>query len=294
MMSLVSLRGNWNAYWLQPFNHRGASMFNSWNLLSLLLLAGGCANNAQVTPMGRQNLISVESNLELLRATSNGVSTCRRIDHDLIYVGETDVEFFECLLQNQEIDRLHITSHGGDVTFAIAGAQEIHRRKINVTIYGFCSSSCANYVIPAAASVTVRYPTLIMLHGAPPGDEAALRQSISREFEKFSLPDEEKPALIEAQVHKLTAVRRLHDAFTRQFDIGPLWYALPKAPAEVVNKRTHETGVRFSFLRKCFPGKKIGTDRDIDAAGADRLTKGVTNVVLIAGLDYPEPATCGP
>lgn len=268
-------------------------MRNRLKFLLLPPLVSGCAYDGATALSMPANGVSVESNLELLSATRNGVSICRLAGRDLVYVGETDVQFFECLLRNQEIDRLHITSHGGDVTFAIAGAQEIHRRNIEVAVYGFCSSSCANYVIPAAVSVKLRYPTLIMLHGAPPGDEAVLRESISREFEKFSLPGAEKQALIEAQVHKLTATVHLHDAFTRQFDIGPLWYARPKAPAEVVNKRLHETGVRASFLRKCFPGKVISADRDIDEDGVKRLASHILpNVVLIAGLDYPEPGNC--
>lgn len=262
--------------------------------LLLLSLVGGCASSGATNLSTPESSISVESNLELLAAARERGPVCKRAGRDLIYVGETDVELFECLLNNQEIDRLHITSHGGGVEFAIASAQEIFRRRIDVTIFGFCSSACANYVIPAAASVTLRYPTLILLHGAPPGDDATLRESISHEFEKFNLPDDaRKQELIEKQVRKLTVTSRLHDAFVRQFDIGPLWYGMPRSPAEVANGRKHETGVKVSFLRKCFPGKKIEADRDIDAAGADRLTKGIAHLVLIAGIDYPEPATCG-
>lgn len=266
-------------------------MINFLKKMIPLLLLVSCANVGNPPPdiLGR---ISVDGNLELLAKSRDGTSVCELYGEDLLYIGDTEVELFECLMRDRHVRRLHITSHGGSVEFAIASAQEVLFRKIDVFIYGFCSSSCANYIIPAANKVTLRYPTMILLHGAPPGDDRALRESIARAFEKFDLPESEKKPLMDKQVEKLMTTRRLHDDFIRQVNVGAMWYDPPKAPPEVADRRVRELAVMGSFLVKCFPDKVIESDQTLDEEAVNRLSIGLQNTVLVVGIDFSEPAAC--
>ena len=63
------------------------------------------------------------------------------------------------------VDTLIIQSEGGDVSAGIALAKEVHSRNLTVIVRGYCNSSCANYVLPAAKTVFVEPDSVILFHG---------------------------------------------------------------------------------------------------------------------------------
>lgn len=68
-------------------------------------------------------------------------------------------------LERQPSARLLVRSGGGAVNAAIEAATVMARQRIRLTIRGQCLSSCANYWLPAAASVDVEEGSAIGFHG---------------------------------------------------------------------------------------------------------------------------------
>ncbi|WP_238115878.1 hypothetical protein [Vibrio cincinnatiensis] len=60
-----------------------------------------------------------------------------------------------------EIEKLRITSPGGDVPSGIEFGYFIKENNLNVEVDKLCFSACANYVIPAAKTVMIRGGSLI-------------------------------------------------------------------------------------------------------------------------------------
>ncbi|MDN3699928.1 hypothetical protein QWY96_01515 [Vibrio artabrorum] len=66
-----------------------------------------------------------------------------------------------------EIEKLRITSPGGDVPSGIELGYFIKENNLNVEVDKLCFSACANYVIPAAKTVIIKEGSLIGWHGGP-------------------------------------------------------------------------------------------------------------------------------
>ncbi|MDD5333743.1 MAG: hypothetical protein PHS32_08350 [Rhodoferax sp.] len=60
---------------------------------------------------------------------------------------------------------LVVQSEGGDVEAALRVANELHQKNLSIIIRGYCHSSCANYLIPAAKIVTIEGDSTIVYHG---------------------------------------------------------------------------------------------------------------------------------
>lgn len=97
-------------------------------------------------------------------------------------------------------DALRVNSYGGSERAAIRIAELIARHRISVIVDGVCGSACANYLLPAAPSVTV--DGIVLMHGSP---AACLRQlGTFGAFEKLGW----------------TGARLLRGAAQRQDDFG--------------------------------------------------------------------------
>lgn len=85
------------------------------------------------------------------------------------------IGFFGCInsdavkIMAKELDKkprdIVIQSEGGDVEAALKLAAIIQELKLSLLVRGYCNSSCANYLIPAAKHVYVENDSLIMFHG---------------------------------------------------------------------------------------------------------------------------------
>lgn len=88
----------------------------------------------------------------------------------LIYIGKTEAESVECFERHRDADvrKLRVSTFGGSVRSAIAGARIIQAEKWAVEAFGVCASSCMNYWAPAAASFSSTPGTILAVHGRPP------------------------------------------------------------------------------------------------------------------------------
>lgn len=115
----------------------------AWPVALLLLLAGDPL--AQVPP----------------------ATTVEAAGDAIVFTGQINqrsaAEFLR-LLQDPAIKRLVITSRGGMVTAALAMADAIHARQLDVEVPAACHSSCANYIFPAARRKLVQ-PGAVAWHG---------------------------------------------------------------------------------------------------------------------------------
>jgi hypothetical protein len=73
--------------------------------------------------------------------------------------------FLRTLEERPGITRLVITSGGGQVTSALAMAEAIHARGLDVDVPVACLSSCANYIFPAARRKRLGHPLAVGWHG---------------------------------------------------------------------------------------------------------------------------------
>ncbi len=82
---------------------------------------------------------------------------------------ETALELFD----THKVNSFFITSPGGNVDSAIQLAYRLHSDKVDVHIGKICASSCANYIVPAAAKVFLSKNSLLLWHGSSYQDDVS-------------------------------------------------------------------------------------------------------------------------
>ncbi len=97
---------------------------------------------------------------------SDEVSTCERDGQMLRIKGPTDARLVSCLDSAEDILIVEITSQGGSVRNAIEAGRKLRATGAAMVIVGYCESSCANYLVPAAANVRIAAGARIVLHGS--------------------------------------------------------------------------------------------------------------------------------
>lgn len=110
----------------------------------------------------------------------------------LIYIGGTEQESVECFERHRDADvrTLRVSSFGGWVGSAIAGARIIREKKWAVEAFGVCASSCMNYWAPAAASFSSTPGTVLIVHGRPPRRTTLVRLKRPRIVKLFVVPED--------------------------------------------------------------------------------------------------------
>jgi hypothetical protein len=88
----------------------------------------------------------------------------------ICFVAPIDAENANSLLRLMDARSgdLFIKSRGGDVRPAWDIGRRLHAERRGLVVLGSCYSSCANYLVPAAARLEVRRGGVILLHGSPP------------------------------------------------------------------------------------------------------------------------------
>ena len=81
------------------------------------------------------------------------------------HLDNDDAERFEELSKRHKIDYVVVASPGGRAEVAIQIAGAVNELSIPVEVEGFCLSSCANYILPAASEVRIRSGSAIGYHG---------------------------------------------------------------------------------------------------------------------------------
>ena len=93
--------------------------------------------------------------------------------HTLKIDGEIDKEtskiFTEILDNNPEINKIVLTSGGGDVRYSIPIAERIYDREISIEVEKYAMSSAFNYFVLAAKETTINESSVLGYHGSANG-----------------------------------------------------------------------------------------------------------------------------
>jgi len=89
-------------------------------------------------------------------------------DTSLYLKGDTDAKMLACVekLDLSNIDTVLLKSRGGSVKHALGIGELIAPLKANMIVKGRCNSSCANFFLPLASTVTVEAQAELLLHGS--------------------------------------------------------------------------------------------------------------------------------
>ena len=80
-------------------------------------------------------------------------------------------------IESQPVEKLIISSIGGNSTYGVAIARMLREKNIEVVVDRYCYSSCANYILLGARKATVKSGAVVGFHGAPdsPCDSVAFK-----------------------------------------------------------------------------------------------------------------------
>ncbi len=82
---------------------------------------------------------------------------------------ETSKIFTEILDNNPEINKIVLTSGGGDVRYSIPIAERIYDREISIEVEKYAMSSAFNYIVLAAKETTINEGSVLGYHGSANG-----------------------------------------------------------------------------------------------------------------------------
>lgn len=111
------------------------------------------------------------ASLSLLLWAASGACTSKNaveVDDDTMIVagridGDLEAEFVSKI--TEDIQRIEITSKGGEVSSALAIGEEIAERGIDVEAVDYCISACASYIWVSGSNRSVRENTILAFHG---------------------------------------------------------------------------------------------------------------------------------
>ncbi len=127
---------------------------------------------------------------------------------------------------------LVLQSEGGAVEAALRVAEKIQQYSLNIRIRGYCHSSCANYILPAAKHVTVEDNSAIILHG-----DARLA------FEIFTNRNYTDPMLL----LMLDGIARHEELFSQNNEKASMLHALQKIAMTETSRRVNVTFSENSY-----------------------------------------------
>lgn len=155
----------------------------------------------------------------------------------LIYIGGTEPESVECLERHRDADirTLRVSSFGGWVGSAIAGARIIQEEKWAVEAFGVCASSCMNYWAPAAASFSSTPGTVLIVHGRPPRRMTLVRLKRPRILKLFVVPED----------------YRQHTDFAGSLNIPDDWFGSTRAAGGKIAKGIGDPGSDALLVGPC-------------------------------------------
>ncbi|TSB04953.1 hypothetical protein [Sphingorhabdus contaminans] len=128
------------------------SVISAANLESLQLAEPG--------PQTLSNEIRCSDKSNTTEITANGVACVS---------GIISVESYKIFQRYKgRIKKVIVNSNGGDADSAMQIGRRIHKDQAEVEVREKCISSCANYIVPAASTLSVSDGSLIIIHGAIP------------------------------------------------------------------------------------------------------------------------------
>jgi hypothetical protein len=263
------------------------------NLRGAILLAA----LATAVPAAAEMTPAEEAFQNLRLQSRGGDPLCTAANGEIVYAGPTDESLLACLESNPDATSLRIASLGGPVNPAMAAGRTIAARGMDVTVVGYCASSCGNYIVAAARRLTVLEDSAIMLHGAPLADPQAQREQALRAFAVAGIAEDAITEDLLAQaVGMLQQQRDWHEAFAADFAVRSEWYDLTayyRATADSPGLAP-QLIVSPDFARACLGHPEIvGYWYPGTAEARDRLLHQIGSPIFVMGSDMPTPASCG-
>ncbi|ESQ81830.1 hypothetical protein AEAC466_19905 [Asticcacaulis sp. AC466] len=149
---------------------------------------------------------------------------------ELRFIGDTD-GLDACLnsIGSAKITTLSLTSGGGDVAKALPVARRVAGLKLKLKIIGVCASSCANYIVPVAATIEIMPYSIIALHGGMDKHflstaEAQLRASLAASDPAPS--PEETDMIVNSELSKLKDLLDDQEKFKDEYGVSSDWFEL--------------------------------------------------------------------
>ncbi|MDP3459998.1 MAG: hypothetical protein Q8S09_12070 [Hyphomonas sp.] len=190
-----------------------------------------------------------------------GDFTCSYSGKIIYYNGNTSLQLVNCLLEAPEdSSKLVITSSGGDADVAIFAAHVMSEMVLDVEVVGWCASSCANYILPAARRIYLDQHSLVAVHGAPgPPDRERLIEALGRAGLTDSSPKFE--TTVSDNLKRAALSYQLHNNFRKKFRVGEYYYYLDDIAAARETEGIADSGDMYLvdpfWLRRCLPGVEI-------------------------------------
>lgn len=140
-------------------------------ILMMTVILGGCQSTPALYPSTHKVLLVGDT-----------------LVYDGMITGEVVLEAMRIIRESKApINKLKITSTGGDMAVGIEFGYFIKEHNLDVEVSELCFSSCANYVLPAAKKVVINTNSLIGWHGGA---------KQSDELWELSVPKKDRPVFM--------------------------------------------------------------------------------------------------
>ena len=117
---------------------------------------------------GKGNYLSIIILLPVLFCTALTTVAAELMEGVVQYRGPISAEHnrqFFAAVADRPLQRLSITSSGGEVDAAIALGEWVFARRLDIEVPDYCLSSCANYVFPAGRRKRIQTGAVVAWHG---------------------------------------------------------------------------------------------------------------------------------
>ena len=131
-----------------------------------------------------------------------------RINGDIT---ESMYEVVSRYLEGNDVTRILVTSHGGDIDAGINIGRLIYTYKLDIEVIDYCISSCANYLFTAAVNKTIHDGAAVIWHGNTQQKDFREFDLCGRtvsSFDGFPMDDEEIVEMSTPETQQEWAVRQ--------------------------------------------------------------------------------------
>lgn len=120
---------------------------------------------------------------------------------------------FEAAINSGKFSTLVVNSQGGDVVGAMGIAELVSKTQLTLIVDGECSSSCANYIFPAAKRKKVVKGSVVAIHGGP--EAIKRRYNLHTELELNFFEYEQKEFY--SQLDMTSALLNIYDSYRDRY-----------------------------------------------------------------------------
>lgn len=179
-------------------------------------------------------------------ACSEGKAADNHID------GPTDSRFLKKLesARSEGFDRVIVSSFGGPEAEALDIAEFIRNNDISITVDGYCTSSCAQYLLPAAKHVTILNNSLVSFHVNSYG------------LRDLSIPDKKSAAIIRYNSER--AVKLYND---EKVSLQLMELATRMMDLQCIDSMASQNGKVFGLYDVWVPTKEFLTNSGLEFDG---------------------------